>query len=100
MQIVRAIADSEAAVEDEIHLIDSLCTTRAFENNIVFAYCNAAGDLKTDNLDYVLSGRSQITHPLDKVLCKSTSNQEEIILSMVSIDENLPNGATSTTASG
>jgi len=29
---------------DEIHRIDSLCTTRAFENNIVFAYCNAAGE--------------------------------------------------------
>lgn len=81
--------DSEAAVEDEILLIDSLCTTRAFENNIIFAYCNAAGELKADDLDVVLSGRSQITHPLDKVLCKSASNDEEIVFSAVSIDENV-----------
>lgn len=78
--------DSEQDIDDEILLIDSLCTARAFESNIVFAYCNAAGELKTDGQDAVLSGRSQIVHPLDKVLCKCESNAEEMILSMISID--------------
>lgn len=83
-------ADIDAAVEDEMLLIDSLCTTRAFENNIIFAYCNAGGELKTDDCDVVLSGRSQITHPLDKVLCKATSNEDEIVFAAVSIDEDKP----------
>lgn len=45
-------------MDDEILLIDSLCTARAFENNILFAYCNAAGELKTPAGEAVLSGRS------------------------------------------
>ncbi|TWU59802.1 Nitrilase [Rubripirellula tenax] len=83
-------ADCDGAVDDEILLIDSLCTTRAFDNNIVFAYCNAGGELKSDDWDVVLSGRSQITHPLDKVLCKATSNGDEIVFAAVSIDEDNP----------
>lgn len=79
--------DSKDDVDDEILLIDSLCTTRAFENNIVFVYCNAAGELKTDDLHVVLGGRSQITHPLDKVLCKAEGNEEEMLLAKVSIDD-------------
>lgn len=78
--------DSQDEVDDEILLVDSLCTTRSFENNIVFAYCNAAGELKTDDLHVCLGGRSQITHPLDKVLCKADGNAEELLLAMVDID--------------
>ncbi len=66
-------------VDDEILLIDSLCTTRAFENNILFAYCNAAGELPGPQGNAVLSGRSQITHPLDKVVCKAEGNAEEML---------------------
>ena len=66
-------------VDDEILLIDSLCTTRAFENNILFAYCNAAGELAGPQGNAVLSGRSQITHPLDKVVCKAEGNSEEVL---------------------
>ena len=78
--------ETDDEINDEIHLIDSLCMTRAFDNNLVFAYCNAAGELKSDGWDAVLSGRSQITHPLDKVLCKAAANDEEIIFSVISID--------------
>ncbi len=67
-------------VDDEILLIDSLCTTRAFENDILFAYCNAAGELKADGVDAVLSGRSQITHPHDKVLSKAEGNEERLLV--------------------
>lgn len=76
----------EEVVDDEILLIDSLCTTRAFENNILFAYCNAAGELKTPAGDTVLSGRSQITHPLDKVVCKAEGNGEEMLFARVALE--------------
>lgn len=82
----RPAADVEDVVDDDILLIDSLCTTRAFENNILFAYCNAAGDLKTEGMDAVLSGRSQITHPLDKVLSKSDGNAEEIVFARATLN--------------
>ncbi len=72
---------SEALLDDEVLLIDSLCTTRAFENNIIFAYCNAAGELENpDGSTAVLSGRSQVTHPLDKVLVQCADNAEEMII--------------------
>ena len=74
-------------VDDEILLIDSLCTTRAFENNILFAYCNAAGELEQPGVISVLSGRSQITHPLTKVVCKSEGNEEEVLLAHVVLDK-------------
>lgn len=73
-------------VDDEILLIDSLCTTRAFENNILFAYCNAAGELATPAGDTVLSGRSQITHPLDKVVVKAEGNAEDILFARLVLE--------------
>jgi len=78
--------ETDDEINDEILLIDSLCTARAFDNNIVFVYCNAAGELQTEGFDAVLSGRSQITHPLNKVICKSAANEEELLFSMISID--------------
>ena len=71
---------SDELLSDEVLLIDSLCTTRAFENNILFAYCNAAGQLKHKGVVNVLSGRSQLTHPLDKVVCKAEGNKEEMLV--------------------
>jgi predicted amidohydrolase len=75
--------DVEEVVDDEILLIDSLCTTRAFENNIVFAYCNAGGSLVAEGVDAVLSGRSQITHPTEQVLAKAQGNAERMIMARV-----------------
>lgn len=77
----------EEVVDDEILLIDALCTTRAFENNIVFAYCNAAGSLQAEGIDAVLSGRSQITHPHDKVVVKAEGNAERMITAKVKLDQ-------------
>lgn len=72
---------SGALLDDEVLLIDSLCTTRAFENNILFAYCNAAGELlNPDGSIAVLSGRSQVTHPLQKVLGQCEGNAEELLM--------------------
>jgi len=74
-----------AAQSDDVLLIDSLCTTRAFENNVLFAYCNAAGELKRNGSIDVLSGRSQLTHPKDKVICKAEGNREEILVAHVTL---------------
>lgn len=70
-------------IDSEILLIDALCTTRAFENNIHFAYCNAAGELNTPKGDTVLSGRSQLTHPLENVVVKADSNTEEMLIARI-----------------
>ncbi len=68
------------AVEDAgIALIDSLCTARAFENKVVIAYCNGAGRLRSEGLDAVLSGRSQVMHATGQALCKATANEEDIL---------------------
>lgn len=72
-------------VDKEILLIDSLCTTRAFENNILFVYCNAAGELPGPEGNAVLSGRSQLTHPLDKVVCKAEGNSEEMLFAKLAL---------------
>ncbi len=77
-------------VNDEILLIDSLCTARAFENNIIFAYCNAAGVLQEEGYDAVLSGRSQVTHPTQMVVCKANGNKEEVLLATVLLEPRTP----------
>lgn len=71
---------SRGVAKDEIELIDSLCVARSFENDIVFAYCNAAGLVGDEKADGVLSGRSQVTHPHEKVLRKAKGNKEEMLL--------------------
>ncbi len=73
-------------IDDEILLIDSLCTTRAFENNILLAYCNAAGELSTPDGDTVLSGRSQITHPVNKVVVKAEGHVEELLFARLILE--------------
>ena len=51
----------------------------------MFAYCNAAGTLQLAGVDAVLSGRSQVTHPLEKVLAKCASNEEEMLVTPVKL---------------
>ncbi|QDV10155.1 (R)-stereoselective amidase [Planctomycetes bacterium Poly30] len=69
----------------EVDLIDSLCRTRAFENDIVFVYCNAAGELETPEGedDVTLSGRSQVTHPQAGVLVLAEGNAEQMLLARI-----------------
>ncbi|HEY0978185.1 MAG TPA: carbon-nitrogen hydrolase family protein [Flavobacteriales bacterium] len=71
---------SEDRLDDEVALIDALCITRAFENNILLAYCNAAGSLDHGAASAVLSGRSQVTHPLEKVLGQCPDNAERVLV--------------------
>ncbi|MFI4882608.1 MAG: carbon-nitrogen hydrolase family protein [Phycisphaerales bacterium JB064] len=71
-----------AEKREELDLIDSLCVARAFEADLVLAYCNAAGLVGEDGdaSEGVLSGRSQLTHPHDKTLCKAKGNGEQMLL--------------------
>lgn len=77
----------EEVVQEEIDLIDSLCLSRAFENNIGFVYCNAAGTLVTDGIETTLSGRSQVTHPTDKVINSFEGNEEGMFLASLNIPQ-------------
>lgn len=64
----------------ERDLIDSLCVSRAFEADLALAYCNAAGTVGEDERSGILSGRSQLTHPHDKVLARARGNGEEMLV--------------------
>lgn len=79
----RPAPDVAPVVGGEIDLIDSLCLTRAFENNLAIAYCNAAGDLQAEGLDAVLSGRSQLVHPVDKVVVRADGNEEDLVQTLI-----------------
>lgn len=66
----------------EIEFVNSLCTARAFENNIILIYCNAAG-----KLDYYkklnLIGRSQITEPFKGVIKRFDHDKEEMFIQKI-----------------
>ncbi len=73
----------KSVAKDEVLLIDSLCITRAFENDMAFVYCNAAGRVGETEEEGVLSGRSQVTHPNERVVCKATGNTEELLMAHI-----------------
>lgn len=75
--------DALIAKQEDIDLIDSLCMARAFENDIVFVYCNAAGAMNLPDSEVTLSGRSQITHPVDKVITRCEGNREDLLVAEI-----------------
>lgn len=64
----------------EIKLVDSLCMSRAFENEIIFVYCNAAGKLELGKYSDTLIGHSQITVPFRGAIEKLDHNKEEMFI--------------------
>jgi predicted amidohydrolase len=67
----------------EIKLVDALCTTRAFENEIILVYANAGGKSLGSQGVLRLIGHSQITTPFTGPLhILSHSNQEMFIQSV------------------
>jgi len=71
---------SRSIKKDELDLIDSLCVARAFEADVVLAYCNAAGLVGDEKKDGMLSGRTQLTHPHEKTLCRAKGNGEQLLV--------------------
>ncbi|MFN6991698.1 MAG: carbon-nitrogen hydrolase family protein, partial [Fervidobacterium sp.] len=67
----------------EINFVNSLCIARAFENEIVVVYCNAAGKFENNNFKSKLIGRSQITVPFKGPLIRLDHNNEEMFIQEV-----------------
>ncbi|MFH0949290.1 MAG: carbon-nitrogen hydrolase family protein [Candidatus Aenigmatarchaeota archaeon] len=67
----------------EIDHVNALCKARAIENNVIFIYANAIGQLKTSggNLDEAI-GQSQIAVPIKGVLQK-LDNEENMFIQEV-----------------
>ncbi len=68
----------------EINVVDSLSSSRAFENGIVFIYCNAAGKMNLGKQGHykkdTLIGHSQITVPFNGAIKKINHNKEEMFI--------------------
>ena len=62
----------------EIKLVNSLCVTRAFENEIVLVYANAAGRLHYGGNTGTLIGQSQVTVPFKGAVGLMEHNDEEM----------------------
>lgn len=62
----------------EIKLVNSLCVTRAFENEIVLVYANAAGRLQYAGNMGTLIGQSQVTVPFKGAIGLMGHNNEEM----------------------
>ncbi len=67
----------------EVKLVNALCVARAFENEIILVYANAAGVGKYQGIEEGLIGRSQITVPFKGALRVLEHNQEEMFIEEV-----------------
>jgi len=72
----------------EIKLVDALCVVRAFENEVVFVYCNAAGESlrQEDEGTDTLIGHSQIAIPFKGCIKKLEHNKEEMFIEEIDMD--------------
>jgi predicted amidohydrolase len=64
----------------DAYLVDSLCVGRAFENEIIMVYCNAAGKLILPKFEGKLLGHSQIAAPFRGAIKKLEHNREEMFV--------------------
>ena len=67
----------------EEKLVDALCVGRAFENEIIMVYCNAAGNLILPKFRGTLLGHSQIAVPFKGAIRKLAHNREEMFIQEV-----------------
>jgi predicted amidohydrolase len=67
--------------DSEVKLVDALCVARAFENEVVLVYANAAESSNAQN--ETLLGRSQIAVPFRGVLQRLEHAREEMFLQRV-----------------
>lgn len=67
----------------EIKFVDSLSISRAFENEIIFVHCNAAGKFQIGKDKDTLIGHSQITVPFKGAIKKLAHNREEMFIQEV-----------------
>ena len=67
----------------EVRLVNALCVTRAFENEVVLVYANAAGSGSYEGTEETLIGRSQITVPFKGPLTLLDHNREAMFIQQV-----------------
>jgi len=67
----------------EITFVDALCTVRAFEQEIILVYANAAGRLDVEEEHGVLIGHSQLTVPFKGALQRCEHNRETMFVQSV-----------------
>ena len=67
----------------EVKLVNALCVARAFENEIVLIYANAAGSARNDGMEERLIGRSQITEPFKGAIAHIDHNRVAMIVQEV-----------------
>ncbi|MBD3319352.1 hypothetical protein GF342_05585 [Candidatus Woesearchaeota archaeon] len=63
--------------------IDSCCTSRACENEIIHVFCNAAGSWQDNKTKWDLTGHSQITVPFKGAIRKLNHNKEAMFIQEV-----------------
>ena len=69
--------------KSEEKLIDSLCVDRAFEEEIVFVFCNASGTNKTSKKGESLVGHSQVTIPFKGIVKKFNHHREGMFVAEI-----------------
>lgn len=67
----------------EVTLVNSLCVTRAFEQEIILIYANAAGSVSYADTEEHLIGRSQVAVPFKGALTRLDHNQEAMFIQTV-----------------
>jgi predicted amidohydrolase len=70
----------------EVTLVNALCLARAFENEVVLVYANAAGKQVSGQNSSTLIGQSQITVPFKGPLDIAMDNVEAMIVEEVDLD--------------
>lgn len=67
----------------DVKFVDALCTARAFEQEIILVYANAAGTLDLGEEHGTLLGHSQVTVPFKGALQLCDHNREEMFVQSV-----------------
>ncbi len=67
----------------EVKLVNALCVARAFENELILVYANAAGSLNVEGMEENLIGRSQVTVPFKGALTMLNHNSEAMFVQEV-----------------
>ena len=70
----------------EMAFVDSICVSRAFENEIILVFCNNAGKTRFGSYEITAIGHSQITAPFLGVLRRLRHNREEMFIQEVDTD--------------
>lgn len=67
----------------DVKFVDALCTARAFEQEIILVYANAAGTFNLGEEHGTLLGHSQVTVPFKGALHMCDHNREEMFVQSV-----------------